>query len=99
MSGYIPLPGMEPLVLTQRQAQALAIIRSRGPIRSEDLGAELYPRVHELDRARSYGRSVGEALAARGFVHYVRGEGWVDAARKDVGLETGMLAPDEELPF
>lgn len=75
--------------LTPRQEQALAIIRSRAPIRSEDLGAELRelrggrPTGAEFDA--SNGRSVAEALHAKGLVAYVRREGWVlagDAPRK-----------------
>lgn len=82
MSSQLALEGLtaEPK-LTERQEQALAIIRERAPIRSEDLGGELRelrggrPTGAEFDAGN--GRAVAEALHAKGLVAYVRREGWV----------------------
>lgn len=99
MTEQATIPGLEKApTLTERQAQALAIIRELGPIRSEDLGVEMYPRMHDLDRARSYGRSVGDALAAKGLVAYVRGEGWVDAKWAEPSEPSAQVGPDGEWP-
>ena len=84
MSSQLALDGFDPAeaaALTERQAQALAIIRQRSPIRSEDLGGELRelrggrPTGAEFDA--SNGKAVAEALHAKGLVAYVRREGWV----------------------
>lgn len=97
MNPQLALDGLtEAPKLTERQEQAYALIRQRGPIRSEDLGAELYPRVHELDRARTYGRAVGDALAEKGLVVFVRGEGWVLA---EEASERKACSQTTEIPY
>lgn len=76
--------------LTDRQAYALGIIAARQPIRSDDLGAHLHAYRQDqggkghgaddtCDWCTSEGKSVGDALAAKGLVRYVRGKGWVTA--------------------
>jgi len=82
------LPGLDldpSLSLTPRQSFALNLIRERGPLSSEELGAHLCSRnLRHSSEQRcewdvSNGRGVAEALARKGLVRRVRGEGWVVA--------------------
>lgn len=102
----LALDGFDPAQtasLTERQAQALAIIRSRAPIRSEDLGATLRElrglRESGAEFDAGNGREVAEALHREKLVRYVRREGWVPVGHRKAGPPSGMLAPDEALPF
>ena len=101
MSSQLALDGMAPAVeLTQRQAQALALIREHAPIRSEDLGWRLRelrggrPTGAEFDA--SNGRKVAEALDAKGLVAYVRREGWVPADRRQAQRASAQTS---EIPY
>lgn len=89
MSTQLALDGLDAAQtasLTERQAQALAIIRSRAPLRSEDLGAALRElrglRESGAEFDAGNGRAVAEALHAKGLVRYVRRSGWVPAEWK-----------------
>jgi len=97
------LPGLEP-ALTERQSQALALIRERGPISSEELGRRLRDlrggRSSGEQWDRSSGRGVAEALRKRSLVRQVRIEGqasWVvaDWAAPIDGYDPGRA----EIPF
>lgn len=106
MSAHSPLPGMEALVLTERQALALEIIRQRGPLSSAALGEALREargrRDHGGDWDTQNGRQVAEALRSRGFCRRVKVEGrmlWADLSWQAPEPPSGMLAPDEDLPF
>jgi hypothetical protein len=80
------LPAAEP-TLTERQELALMLVRELGPLASTDLGWRLRElrggRASGAEFDRSNGRAIGEALAVKGLVRYVRGEGWVDARGPD----------------
>ena len=76
--------------LTRRQQVALELIRDRPPVTSDELGALLHAdrqarggRGHGEDVRCDYctgeGRSMGEALRAKGLVNYRRTLGWVPA--------------------
>ena len=92
--------------LTDRQAHALGIIATRQPIRSDDLGAHLHAyrleqggRGHTAsdtcDWCTSEGRSVGDALAAKGLVRYVRGKGWVTLTHDGQSDASGFSTSDD----
>lgn len=102
------------ITLSDRQAHALQVVTARQPIRSDDLGAELHAyrlanggRGHAVgewcDWCTSEGRSVGDALAAKGLVRYIRGAGWVTssyATSDDVEKPeaSAQLGPDDPWP-
>lgn len=106
MSAQLALDGLTPEVaLTDRQAFALTIVREHGPIRSELLGAYLCERTgrhSHLDGCQwctSNGKAVGEELHRKSLVVYVRREGWALAGHGKQARSSGMLGPDEELPY
>ncbi len=91
-----------PPTLPDRQAHALKLIRHRQPVRSDELGAHLHafrqahggnghPADETCDYCVSEGRSVGEALAKKMLVRYVRGEGWVTVEWQGSG--PGQVVP------
>jgi hypothetical protein len=97
------LPGLETTTLTARQELALTLIRELGPLNSQDLGWRLRelrggrPSGAEFDQ--SNGRAVGDALARKGLVRYVRGEGWVSNEYAPEPTPSAQLGPDEDLPY
>lgn len=114
MSDQLHLAGIPAVKLTDRQQKGLELITARQPIRSDDLGAELHAwklangfRGHAAyatcDWCVSDGRSVGDALAGRGLVRYLRGKGWVTSSfgtSDDVGKPeaSSQLGPDDPWP-
>jgi len=96
--------------LTERQAFAEQVIRERGPVTSEELGAHVHAwrrdrggRGHGPDERCHYcpgeGASVGRILARKGLVTRRRGVGWVVVGWAPDTGPSAMLADDEALPF
>ena len=99
-------PGLEPApALTERQAFAARVIRERGPIRSDDLGAWLCERNlrHSHLQTCPYdgqnGRGVAEALRRKGLVRYRRGQGWVVEGWAPEREAAGRAWTTAEIPF
>lgn len=97
------------VTLTDRQAHALRTIREQQPIRSDALGAHLHAyrqanggRGHHAyetcDWCVSEAKSVGDALAKRGLVRYVRGQGWVTGDYEAPKAASSQLGVGDEWP-
>jgi hypothetical protein len=96
--------------LTERQAFALALVRSRTePIDGAELGAALHElrranggRGHDRDARCRFcgdeGRDMAAALMRKGLVARAPAGGFVEVFA-DGTIASGMLGDDEELPF
>jgi len=99
------LPSLErEVALSERQALALTIIRTRGPISSGELGALVREarggRITGAEFDQSNGRKLGDALAREGLVRYWRGSGWVDGEVLTHELLADSYDPaTAEIPF
>lgn len=104
----LPLPGLEPPaahpMLTDRQALALGVIRERGPLMSDELGAYLCERrgKHARDEICAWcspnGTEVAKALQRKGLVTKKRGEGWLAVGYPAMREASAQIGAGDEWP-
>lgn len=101
-----PLPGLEHVRLTDRQAVALYVIREHGPIGCADLGRRVreirspnYPSDLAGEWDVSNGKTLGRRLKELGLVRELAGVRFVDAGWTEPLAEGAYDPQTAEVPF
>lgn len=100
-----PLPGLEPVPDVSRWPRlsfGYTLIRERGPIASDEIGAEWCAArgKHSADVRCEWdsqaGKQIGQALRKRGLVLFKRGEGWYVPGVRRASEPSSQMGPDDE---